>query len=83
MRERQDKSLIFKVIVSEQDNGYSFWVVDRENPPGWHEAGRVRGTATECLAYINQIRIRERPREPAPEFSSAPEEAWNQRAVGV
>jgi MbtH protein len=45
--------LIFKVIVS-QDNEYSLWLLDREDPPGWRDTGTMRGSASECLAHIKE-----------------------------
>ena len=44
--------IIFKVIVNHRENAYSLWVAEREDPPGWQDAGLVRGTARECLDYI-------------------------------
>jgi MbtH protein len=46
--------LIFKVIVS-QDNEYSLWLLDREDPPGWRDTGTMRGSASECLAHIKEV----------------------------
>jgi len=48
--------LVFKVIVS-QDNEYSLWLLDREDPPGWRDTGTMRGTAPECLAHIKKSRF--------------------------
>jgi uncharacterized protein YbdZ (MbtH family) len=60
MFEERQSSLIFKVIASERKTGYSIWMVDRENPPGWEDFGHVRGSANECLAFIQEQRRRER-----------------------
>lgn len=47
----QDGAL--KVVVNHEDQ-YSLWPLDRENPPGWRDAGRT-GTRSECLDYIKQV----------------------------
>jgi len=54
--------LIFKVIVS-QDNEYSLWILDREDPPGWRDTGTMRGSASECLAHIRQCHYQEYQRK--------------------
>ena len=58
MRREFQTRLVFKVIVSEDDQ-YSLWLVDREDPPGWRDTGQVQGSAPECLAYIREIYFRE------------------------
>ena len=47
--DKEDNS-IYKVVVN-QEQQYSIWRADRENPLGWKDAGK-RGAETECLAYI-------------------------------
>jgi MbtH protein len=47
----QDGAL--KVVVNDEEQ-YSLWPLDRENPPGWRDAGRT-GTRSECLDYIKQV----------------------------
>ncbi len=71
MREKQKTALIFKVIVSYDNKGYSLWIADREDPPGWRDAGLLRGSATECLACISENGFRERQHRSAPESSPA------------
>ncbi|WP_435021134.1 MbtH family protein [Tundrisphaera sp. TA3] len=39
-----------KVVVNEEGQ-YSLWFLDRENPAGWADAGKV-GTKEECLEYV-------------------------------
>jgi len=68
MREQFQTQMLFKVIVS-IDNQYSLWLVDREIPPGWHDARRMQGSAMECLAYIREWYFQSRLNEAAPEPS--------------
>jgi len=49
----------YKVVVNHEEQ-YSIWPVDRENPPGWNDAGK-EGTKTECLDYINEVWTDMRP----------------------
>jgi len=69
MREEFQRTLIFKVIVS-NDKQYSLWLLDRELPPGWHDAEPMQGSAMECLAYIKELYFRGRQAEAAPRSSS-------------
>jgi len=48
-----------KVVVNDEEQ-YSIWPADRENPPGWRDAGK-QGTKTECLAWIEQAWTDMRP----------------------
>ncbi len=56
--EQQDK-IIYKVVVNAEEQ-YSIWPADRENAPGWRDAGRS-GTKEECLAYIKEVWTDMRP----------------------
>jgi MbtH protein len=49
----------YKVVVN-QEMQYSIWFADRENPPGWEDAGR-EGPKDECLAYIEEVWTDMRP----------------------
>lgn len=51
-RDDQQDSTIYKVVVNGEEQ-YSIWPADRDNPPGWTDAGQL-GTKAECLAFINQ-----------------------------
>lgn len=51
MNDWQDGTV--KVVVNEEEQ-YSLWPAERENPPGWRDAGKV-GTRTECLEFISQV----------------------------
>lgn len=48
----------YKVINHEEQ--YSIWPVDRENPLGWRDAGKV-GRESECLDYIEEVWTDMRP----------------------
>jgi MbtH protein len=54
----QDQT-VYKVVVNHEEQ-YSIWWVDRENAPGWNDAGKS-GTREECLAYIEEIWTDMRP----------------------
>jgi MbtH protein len=49
----------YKVVINEEEQ-YSIWPVDRENPLGWHDAGK-KGTRQECLRFISEVWIDMRP----------------------
>ena len=40
----------FKVVVNAEEQ-YSIWPADRENAPGWRDAGKT-GSKQDCLSYI-------------------------------
>ncbi|MFF5209072.1 MbtH family protein [Streptosporangium sp. NPDC000396] len=41
-----------KIVVNHEDQ-YSIWPQERDNPPGWSDAGK-EGTKRECLAWIDE-----------------------------
>jgi MbtH protein len=49
MNDWQDGTV--KVVVNDEEQ-YSLWPADRENPPGWRDAGKA-GTRSECLEFIS------------------------------
>lgn len=51
--DEQEDTTIYKVVVNHEEQ-YSIWPVDRENPPGWREAGKS-GSKAACLAYIQDV----------------------------
>jgi MbtH protein len=58
---KDDKDdLIYKVVVNEEEQ-YSIWPADRENPPGWRDAGKS-GPKAECLAFVEEVWTDMRPR---------------------
>ena len=54
-----EERMIYKVVVNDEEQ-YSIWPADRENPPGWNDAGKS-GTKDECLAYIREVWTDMRP----------------------
>jgi len=59
MHEDEADSTMFKVVVNHEEQ-YSIWPVDRDNPAGWHDAGRI-GLKADCLAYIDTVWTDMRP----------------------
>jgi MbtH protein len=51
---------IYKVLVNEEEQ-YSLWPVQRENPLGWRDIGK-QGTKEECMAYITEVWTDMRPK---------------------
>lgn len=49
----------YKVVLNHEEQ-YSIWPADRENPPGWSDAGKA-GPKEECLSYIEQVWTDMRP----------------------
>jgi uncharacterized protein YbdZ (MbtH family) len=41
-------------VVINQEEQYSIWPADRENPQGWRDVGK-QGRKQECLDYINEV----------------------------
>ena len=50
--DRED-GIIYRVVVNHEEQ-YSIWPVERENAPGWRDAGKS-GTREECLAAIEEM----------------------------
>ena len=55
----EEDTTMYKVVVNHEEQ-YSIWPVDRENPLGWHDAGKS-GAKAECLAYIEEVWTDMRP----------------------
>jgi len=55
-----DETIQYKVVVNHEEQ-YSIWPLERENSPGWNDAGK-HGTREECLAYIEEVWTDMRPR---------------------
>lgn len=49
----QDIGTLFKVVLNHEEQ-YSLWPADRDNAPGWRDAGK-QGTREQCLEYIQQV----------------------------
>jgi MbtH protein len=57
--DEQDERIKYKVVLNHEEQ-YSIWPADRENAPGWRDAGQS-GTKAECLAYIEKVWTDMRP----------------------
>jgi len=57
--EDQDDRTSYKVVLNHEEQ-YSIWPAERENAPGWRDAGQT-GTKAECLAYIERVWTDMRP----------------------
>jgi MbtH protein len=57
--EEQEDNTIYKVVLNHEEQ-YSIWPEHRQNPPGWHDAGKS-GLKAECLAYIKEVWTDMRP----------------------
>ena len=57
--EEQDDNTIYKVVVNNEQQ-YSIWSADWENPLGWEDAGKS-GVKAECLRYIKGVWTDMRP----------------------
>jgi MbtH protein len=57
--DNQEDTTIYKVVVNQEEQ-YSIWPADRENPVGWTDVGKT-GTKAECLDLINEIWTDMRP----------------------
>lgn len=58
MDEQQDAT-IYKVVVNHEEQ-YSIWPAERENAPGWNDAGKI-GQKAECLEHIKEVWTDMRP----------------------
>ena len=59
MREEQEDLTTYQVVMNHEEQ-YSIWPSDRENAPGWINAGKS-GSRAECLAYIKEVWTDMRP----------------------
>ena len=54
-----EDTTIYKVVLNDEEQ-YSIWPAQRENPPGWKDAG-FSGAKQDCLAYIQEVWTDMRP----------------------
>lgn len=54
-----DDTRTYKVVVNDEEQ-YSIWPADRDNAPGWRDAGKS-GTRAACLEHIEQVWTDMRP----------------------
>src|SRR5262249_27695960 len=57
--EETEDTTIYKAVVNHEEQ-YSIWPADRENAPGWRDAGKT-GTKAECLGWIKEVWTDMRP----------------------
>ena len=57
-QDREDTTIYTAVMNHEEQ--YSIWPADRENAPGWKDAGK-QGPKAECLEHIKQVWTDMRP----------------------
>jgi MbtH protein len=55
----QEDTRIYKVVINDEEQ-YSIWPENRENPIGWRDAGKS-GLKDECLNYIKEVWTDMRP----------------------
>jgi len=55
----QEDTTTYQVVMNHEEQ-YSIWPADRENAPGWTNAGKS-GSRAECLDYIKNVWTDMRP----------------------
>jgi MbtH protein len=58
--EHDDDLVVYKVVLNDEEQ-YSIWPVNRDNPAGWRDAGKT-GTKKECLSFIKEVWTDLRPK---------------------
>jgi MbtH protein len=58
-RDDDDDTTTYRVVVNHEEQ-YSIWPLERENAPGWRDAGKI-GSKQECLAHIEEVWTDMRP----------------------
>ncbi|HXA84869.1 MAG TPA: MbtH family protein [Candidatus Dormibacteraeota bacterium] len=59
MSEEREDLTMYKAVVNHEEQ-YSIWPANRQNPPGWRDAGRS-GSKAECLSFIKEVWTDMRP----------------------
>ena len=57
--EEPEDGTTYKVVLNHEEQ-YSIWPAERDNPPGWRDAGKS-GLKEECLAHIKEVWTDMRP----------------------
>jgi len=57
--DEEEDSTTYRVVVNDEEQ-YSIFPADRDNPPGWRDGGKT-GTKSECLAHITEVWTDMRP----------------------
>jgi len=55
----QEDTTLYKVVMNQEEQ-YSIWPADRDNPSGWFDVGKT-GLKAECLGYIQEVWTDMRP----------------------
>jgi MbtH protein len=58
-KNEKEDGTIYKVVLNHEQQ-YSIWPADRDNAPGWSDAGKA-GSKDACLAYIEEVWTDMRP----------------------
>lgn len=59
MNAEEEDCRTYKVVVNQEEQ-YSIWLADRDNPAGWNDGGK-QGAKKECLEYIETVWTDMRP----------------------
>jgi len=57
--DENEDTRIYKVVINNEEQ-YSIWLADKENPLGWKDDGKS-GLKAECLEYIKEVWTDMRP----------------------
>ena len=57
--DEEEDQTIYKVVINHEEQ-YSIWPIERENPLGWTDEGKI-GSRQDCLEYITQVWTDMRP----------------------
>ncbi|MBV8882826.1 MAG: MbtH family protein [Chroococcidiopsidaceae cyanobacterium CP_BM_RX_35] len=55
----KDDTRIYKIVVNQEEQ-YSIWLADKQNPLGWRNVGKS-GLKAECLEYIKKVWVDMKP----------------------
>jgi MbtH protein len=58
-RDGREDAKVYTVVVNDEEQ-YSIWPADMQNPLGWREVGK-KGLKAECLAYVQEVWTDMRP----------------------
>ena len=70
MAEEREDTTTYKVVVNDEEQ-YSIWPADRNNPLGWRDAGKS-GSKDECLGYVKEVWTDMRPLSLRKQMDAAP-----------
>lgn len=57
--EQEEDTGTYKVVINHEEQ-YSLWPADRENAPGWRDAGK-EGSKADCLSFVEDVWTDMRP----------------------